>query len=163
MHHYHLWPARTWLPSIFPLFLFISLANSIDWDSDIVPNDNELALARQDALSKYFGQDAENSTLFKSREEMEKLVGPFKDVDKSEIYNHNYTTMVTWLKKYAEKYPNITDLYSAGKSVQGRELWVLVISDKPKEHEFLEPEFKYVGNMHGNEVRGCRESKGWGK
>jgi hypothetical protein len=156
MYHYYLWPART-LTSYFALFIsilliFSSITNGINWDSDIVPNPNEIDLARKDALSKYFGENAENSTLFKSREEMEKIVGEFKDVDKKDIYNHNYTTMVAWMKKYVEKFPNITNLYSVGKSVQGRDLWVLIISDNPKEHELLEPEFKYVGNMHGNEV-----------
>ena len=32
---------------------------------------------------------------------------------------------------YARKYPNITRLYSAGKSVKERELWVIEISDNP--------------------------------
>ena len=72
----------------------------------------------------------------------------------STFVHHNYVQMKQFLQMYAKSYPEITYLYSIGKSVQGRELWVLELSDNPGKHEPGEPEFKYVGNMHGNEVVG---------
>ncbi|EYC11208.1 hypothetical protein Y032_0051g2075 [Ancylostoma ceylanicum] len=126
----------------------------INWDSDIVANEMETEYAEKDALTMHFGASKADLTIFPSYEEMKKKVGEFKDVDPSELVNHDYTSMTAWLKAAALNYPNITHLYSVGKSVLGRELWVLVISDNPAEHEILEPEVKYVGNMHGNEVVG---------
>ncbi|XP_037091577.1 carboxypeptidase D-like [Pollicipes pollicipes] len=68
--------------------------------------------------------------------------------------HHNYLAMEAWLRDLADRFPAITRLYSAGQSVQGRELWVLEISDNAGRHEPGEPEFKYVGNMHGDETVG---------
>lgn len=77
------------------------------------------------------------------------------DWEKPRIFkNHNYNDMTTFLQTVAKLYPNITRLYSVGKSVQNRELWVIEITDNPGVHEVGEPEFKYVGNMHGDEVIG---------
>jgi succinylglutamate desuccinylase len=53
----------------------------------------------------------------------------------------------------AEKNPNIFKLFSIGKTKQGRELWVMKVSDNVEVDE-LEPEFKYVANMHGDEIVG---------
>ena len=66
--------------------------------------------------------------------------------------HHDYETMTNTLKELAARYPTITRLSSPGKSYIDRELWVMEISDKPGKHEPGEPEFKYIGNMHGNEV-----------
>ncbi|XP_065667356.1 carboxypeptidase D [Hydra vulgaris] len=68
--------------------------------------------------------------------------------------HHNYVAMTRFLDEISREYPKITHKYSIGKSVKGRELWVMIVSDNPAKHEILEPEFKYVANMHGNEVVG---------
>eukprot|EP00795_Rhopilema_esculentum_P015189 gene15189-6385_t len=71
-----------------------------------------------------------------------------------DIKHHNYQSMVKYLNQIVAKYPKITRLYSIGKSVKGRDLWVMEISDNPGIHEVGEPEFRYIANMHGNEVVG---------
>ena len=72
----------------------------------------------------------------------------------TDIKHHNYDSMVAYLTRISTSYPSITKLYTIGKSVEGRELWVMEISDNPGVHEVGEPEFRYVANMHGNEVVG---------
>lgn len=68
--------------------------------------------------------------------------------------HHSNAELEDLMLLISDTYPNLTRLYSIGQSVQGRELWVMEISDQPGVHEPGEPEFKYVGNMHGNEVTG---------
>ena len=66
---------------------------------------------------------------------------------------HNYIELTEFMQNIANQYPDITNLFSIGQSVQGRELWVMEISDNPGVNE-IEPEFKYIANMHGDETVG---------
>ncbi|XP_050292877.1 carboxypeptidase D [Anthonomus grandis grandis] len=70
------------------------------------------------------------------------------------FHHHHYPEMVEYMKFFNKTYPNITHMYSIGKSVQERDLWVFVLSNTPIKHTPGKPEFKYVANMHGNEVVG---------
>jgi len=51
---------------------------------------------------------------------------------------HNYIELTAFLQDIADNYPDITSLESIGQSVQGRELWVMEISDNPSVNE-IEP------------------------
>ncbi|XP_016057458.1 PREDICTED: carboxypeptidase D isoform X1 [Miniopterus natalensis] len=75
-------------------------------------------------------------------------------IQPKDFRHHHFPDMEIFLRRFANEYPNITRLYSLGKSVESRELYVMEISDNPGVHEPGEPEFKYIGNMHGNEVVG---------
>ncbi|XP_069811965.1 carboxypeptidase M isoform X2 [Dendropsophus ebraccatus] len=67
---------------------------------------------------------------------------------------HNSAQLEMVLKDFNSKYPAITYLHSIGKSVEGRDLWVLVLGKYPNVHTVGIPEFKYIANMHGNEAVG---------
>uniref|UniRef100_A0A1I7XCM0 SANTA domain-containing protein n=1 Tax=Heterorhabditis bacteriophora TaxID=37862 RepID=A0A1I7XCM0_HETBA len=85
-----------------------------------------------------------------SRDQLIEKIGPF--IDPPELKHRNYVEMSEYLKLLTLQFPNLTYLYSAGESVRGRQLWVLTVSRFPKEHTHGVPEFKYIANMHGNEV-----------
>ncbi|XP_060633465.2 carboxypeptidase M [Anolis sagrei] len=67
---------------------------------------------------------------------------------------HHTEEMEAFLKGVSKNHSSITHLYSIGRSVQGRDLWVLALGRFPTQHRIGIPEFKYVANMHGNEAVG---------
>eukprot|EP01091_Cochliopodium_minus_P020757 TRINITY_DN9174_c0_g1_i1.p1 TRINITY_DN9174_c0_g1~~TRINITY_DN9174_c0_g1_i1.p1 ORF type:complete len:463 (-),score=79.98 TRINITY_DN9174_c0_g1_i1:21-1409(-) len=69
-------------------------------------------------------------------------------------YYHHYPQLVEFLNWIARLYPNITRLHSIGKTGQNRDIWVMDISKNPNDTNEIEPKFKYVGNMHGDETVG---------
>eukprot|EP01088_Endostelium_zonatum_P020975 TRINITY_DN8003_c0_g1_i1.p1 TRINITY_DN8003_c0_g1~~TRINITY_DN8003_c0_g1_i1.p1 ORF type:complete len:465 (-),score=121.00 TRINITY_DN8003_c0_g1_i1:48-1442(-) len=72
----------------------------------------------------------------------------------SSIKYHDYEHLSKFLQEIASNYSSITRLFSLGDSVQNRHIYCLHISDNPNLNEPLEPEFRYVANMHGDETVG---------
>jgi hypothetical protein len=70
---------------------------------------------------------------------------------------HSYAQMTTELQTIANTYPNITQLYDLGHSVQGRTIWGLKVTDNPTIEED-EPEVRICGVHHGNEYMGAELS-----
>ena len=65
----------------------------------------------------------------------------------------SYAELANTLNDWATAYPAICRRVSIGQSTQGRELWVLQITDNPGVEED-EPEFAYLSTMHGDETIG---------
>lgn len=76
------------------------------------------------------------------------------DIQLLDFVYHNHEDMTRFLRATSARYPNLTALYSIGKSVQGRDLWVMVVSASPYEHMVGKPDVKYIANIHGNEAVG---------
>ncbi|XP_017340385.1 probable carboxypeptidase X1 [Ictalurus punctatus] len=74
--------------------------------------------------------------------------------DKLDFRHHNYKEMRKLMRSVNKACPDITRIYSIGKSYMGLKLYVMEISDNPGKHELGEPEFRYVAGMHGNEALG---------
>ncbi|KAL7380669.1 hypothetical protein ABVT39_022048 [Epinephelus coioides] len=74
--------------------------------------------------------------------------------DALDFRQHNYKEMRKLMKSVTEECPDITRIYTIGKSYMGLKLYVMEISDNPGKHELGEPEFRYVAGMHGNEALG---------
>uniref|UniRef100_A0A8D3DNF6 F5/8 type C domain-containing protein n=1 Tax=Scophthalmus maximus TaxID=52904 RepID=A0A8D3DNF6_SCOMX len=79
---------------------------------------------------------------------------PTDSRDQLDFRHHNYKEMRKLMRSVHEACPDITRIYSIGKSYTGLKLYVMEISDNPGKHELGEPEFRYVAGMHGNEVLG---------
>lgn len=77
---------------------------------------------------------------------------PKVQVSWNRYYNHAGITDIC--KKLAAAHPDLIKLSSIGKSYQGREMWLLTVTDfktgKPEE----KPGFYIDGNIHSNEIQG---------
>jgi len=67
---------------------------------------------------------------------------------------HRYDELVHDLQQLAAVYPNLTRLYSIGKSYEGRDLWCLEITNHATGDHNDKPGYYVDGNLHAGEVTG---------
>jgi len=71
---------------------------------------------------------------------------------------HTYDEVIQFLNKWAKEYPNLVDLYSVGKSFEGREIWQITITNKSTGKDTDKPAFFVEGNRHAGEVTGAESA-----
>lgn len=66
-------------------------------------------------------------------------------------------------KRISEAYPKLAKFNSIGKSYEGRDIWLLTISNSEKGDPDKKPAMYIDGNIHGNEIQGGEVSlyTGW--
>jgi hypothetical protein len=91
--------------------------------------------------------------------ELKSLGFEFIDLDRENFIQSKFSTYPSFedltksLQDIHAKYPALIDLFSIGKSVEGRDLWAVQISKHVSDSTPL-PEVKYISSMHGNEITG---------
>ena len=71
---------------------------------------------------------------------------------------HTSTEVEMWMKKWAEQYPDLVELYPVGKSFAGRTLWQLTITNKKTGKDTDKPAAYFEGGRHSGEITGTESS-----
>ena len=73
---------------------------------------------------------------------------------------HTYDEVVFFLKKWAEEYPDLIDLYIGGKSFEGRDIYQVTLTNKKSDKDTNKPAMAIDANRHSGEVTSA-ESALW--
>ena len=69
---------------------------------------------------------------------------------------HNYEEVGQMLHKWAAAYPKYTAIESVGATLDGKQLWLLTITDHRTGEHGTKPAFWCDGNTHAGEVTGTQ-------
>jgi len=118
-----------------------------DMDIDIAGVDVKAKLVDALASDKDYQKIKDAGLRFSVQEVRGVTRGPDEEYKNSE-------EVETFLREYSEKYPDLTKLVSIGKSIEGRDIWALKISDNAEKTELDEPAHLFNSMHHAREVMG---------
>ena len=65
---------------------------------------------------------------------------------------YRYDELTELLKAYVAEFPNLVEMSSIGKSHEGRDIWLMTVTDKSTGAHGEKPAFWCDGNIHASEV-----------
>lgn len=65
---------------------------------------------------------------------------------------HTYQEMLDEMEETEIAFPTICKMISIGKSIEGRDIWAIKVSDEPELEDDSEPDLLYMANMHAREI-----------
>ena len=66
---------------------------------------------------------------------------------------YNFSELEEAMRSLAEAHPELATMVSLGKSIQGRDMWMLTINNPATGLDTEKPAMWIDGNVHGNEVQ----------
>ena len=149
----HLWYWRLLTPGTYTV-----VVHAVDFVSSepkkVVVTDKHQAILQDFTLTRKMKTSDPTDSVDTSKGQEDVTLSPGGFLTPPDFVYHHYSDLVAFLAFYGHLFPNITRVYTIRQSVEERNFTAIEISDNPGHHEPGEPEFKYVGNMHGNEVVG---------
>lgn len=82
------------------------------------------------------------------------LVGTDGSVDWNRYYTSGETEQI--LREFSQLYPGLTELYSIGKSLEGRELWLMEVTSEMTGPASEKPALYLDGGIHSGELTGSQ-------
>jgi hypothetical protein len=65
---------------------------------------------------------------------------------------HSADVIVAWMRKWAEKYPEIAEVYDVGRSFEGRPIYQMTVTNKKTGKDTEKPAAFFEGGRHSGEV-----------
>ncbi|MFO7769630.1 MAG: M14 family metallopeptidase [bacterium] len=65
-----------------------------------------------------------------------------------------YSEVISWLDRWNRAYPGLTEVISIGKTYEGRDIWVLAVTNEETGHRTRKPAMWMGGGRHSGEVTG---------
>jgi hypothetical protein len=71
---------------------------------------------------------------------------------------HSYEEQTVLVKAWAAQYPDLVELYSVAKSLEGRDIWQMTITNKKTGKDTDKPAFFIEGGRHAGEISGIEST-----
>lgn len=81
-------------------------------------------------------------------------VKPLKDGEVDFAHYHTYEEATALLRTWAAAHPDLVELYSVGRSLEGREIWQITITNRKTGKHTDKPAFFIEGGRHAGEISG---------